>query len=148
MQQHHNEGHLNNSLRALLFIPMNSVDYSNTFILKCLLSHLFCQFPFFRIGLITGDLNSCTSVPTILEGPLSTVQLAISFFYFFQKKLCLVIIPGQLCPTLCDPMDCSPPDFSVHGIHQGRIWEWVSRRSSQPRSQTGVSDIAHRFFNF
>ena len=29
------------------------------------------------------------------------------------------------CPTLCDPMDCSPPDSSVHGILQARILEWV-----------------------
>ena len=32
----------------------------------------------------------------------------------------------QLCPTLCDPMDCSPPGFSVHGILQARILEWVA----------------------
>ena len=32
----------------------------------------------------------------------------------------------QLSPTLCDPMDCSPPGFSVHGISQVRIWEWVA----------------------
>ena len=40
----------------------------------------------------------------------------------------------QLCPTICDPMDCSLPGFSVHGIFQTRILEWVaiffSRRSS------------------
>ena len=30
----------------------------------------------------------------------------------------------QLCPTLCDPMDCSPPGSSVHGILQTRILEW------------------------
>ena len=40
----------------------------------------------------------------------------------------------QLCLTLCDPMDCSPPGFSVHGVLQARILEWVansfSRRSS------------------
>ena len=38
----------------------------------------------------------------------------------------------QLCPTLCDPMDCSLPGSSVHGILQARIQEWVtpsSRRS-------------------
>ena len=39
--------------------------------------------------------------------------------------------------TLCDPMDCSPPGSSVHGILQARILEWVampfSRESSQPR---------------
>ena len=32
----------------------------------------------------------------------------------------------QLCPTLCDPMDCSPPGSSVHGIFQARILEWVA----------------------
>ena len=45
--------------------------------------------------------------------------------------------PLQLCLTLCDPMDCSPPGFSVHGILQASILEWVvisfSRVSSQPR---------------
>ena len=32
----------------------------------------------------------------------------------------------QLCPTLCGPMDCSPPGSSVHGIFQARILEWVA----------------------
>ena len=43
----------------------------------------------------------------------------------------------QSCPILCDPMDCSPPGSSVHGISQARILEWVtipfSRGSSKPR---------------
>ena len=43
----------------------------------------------------------------------------------------------QLCPTLCDPMECSLPGSSVHGIFQARILEWVaisfSRASSRPR---------------
>ena len=30
----------------------------------------------------------------------------------------------QSCPTLSDPMDCSPPDFSIHGIFQTRVLEW------------------------
>ena len=51
--------------------------------------------------------------------------------------------------TLCDPMDCSPPGSSVHGILQARILEWVaiplSRESSQPRNQTQVSYIAGVF---
>ena len=57
---------------------------------------------------------------------------------------------AHLCPTLCDPMDCSPPGFSVHGILQARILEWVaipfSRRSSQPRDWTRIFCIAGRFF--
>ena len=32
----------------------------------------------------------------------------------------------QSCLTLCNPMDCSPPGFSVHGILQARILEWVA----------------------
>ena len=43
----------------------------------------------------------------------------------------------QLCPTLCDPMNCSPPGSSVHEILQARILEWVampcSRESSPPK---------------
>ena len=58
----------------------------------------------------------------------------------------------QLCPTLCDPMDCSPPDSSVLGILQASILEWVaipfSWGSSQPRDQTKVSCITGRFFFF
>ena len=44
---------------------------------------------------------------------------------------------SQLCPTLCNPVDCSLPGSSVHGIVQARILEWValsfSKRFSQPR---------------
>ena len=60
------------------------------------------------------------------------------------------MLVAQLCPALCDPMDCSPPGSSAHGILQARILEWVvisfSRGSSQPSDQTQVSRIAGRFF--
>ena len=36
----------------------------------------------------------------------------------------------QSCPTVCDPMDCSPPGFSVHGILQARILAWVAMATS------------------
>ena len=53
---------------------------------------------------------------------------------------------AQPCLTLCQPMDCSPPGFFVHGIFQGRILAWVassySRGSSQPKNWTGVSCIS------
>ena len=56
----------------------------------------------------------------------------------------------QLCLTLYDPINCSPPGSSVHEIFQARILEWVampsSRGSSQPRDPTQVSHIAGRFF--
>ena len=57
---------------------------------------------------------------------------------------------SQLCLTLCDPTDCSPPGSSVHGILRARILEWVAmpsaRGSSQPRDRTQVSYIAGGFF--
>ena len=52
---------------------------------------------------------------------------------------------AQLCPTLCDPIDCSPPASSVHRILQARILEWgsrsFSRGSSWPRNRTQISCI-------
>ena len=53
----------------------------------------------------------------------------------------------QSCLTLCNPLDCSPPDSSVHAIPKARILEWVavsySRGSSPPRDQTCISCISH-----
>ena len=53
---------------------------------------------------------------------------------------------AQSCPTLCDPMDCSPTGFSVQGIFQSRILEWVAtsffRGTSWPRDWTWVSHTA------
>ena len=58
---------------------------------------------------------------------------------------------AQSCPTLWDPMDCSLPGSSLHGILQARVLEWVaisfSRGSSQPRDRTQVSRIPGRCFN-
>ena len=55
------------------------------------------------------------------------------------------------CVQLCEPMDCSPLGFSVCGILQTRILEWVafpsSRGSSQPRDRTQVSHIAGRLYS-
>ena len=53
---------------------------------------------------------------------------------------------AQSCLTLCNPLNCGLPGFSVHGISQSRILEWVaislSKGSSQPRDQTQVCHIA------
>ena len=66
----------------------------------------------------------------------------------FISILCSLF--AQSCPILCDPMDCSPPGSSVHGILQARILKRVatlfSRGSSQPRDQTQVSCTAGGFF--
>ena len=58
---------------------------------------------------------------------------------------------AQSCPTFCDPVDCSLPGFSIHGILQARILLWVTisfyRGSSQPRDWTWVSHTGGKRFN-
>ena len=65
-------------------------------------------------------------------------------------SVCVKVIPS--CPTLCNPMDCSPSGSFVHRIFQARILEWVaipfSRGSSRPRNRTQVSHIPAEFFIF
>ena len=62
-----------------------------------------------------------------------------------EKKKVKVLVT-QLCPTLCNPLDCSPPGSSVHDVSQARIQELVvilfSRVSSLPRDQTHISYIS------
>ena len=64
--------------------------------------------------------------------------------------VCVCVWITQLCPALCDPMNCSLPGFSVHGTLQAGILEWIaipfSRGSSQPRNRTLVSCITDRLF--
>ena len=85
------------------------------------------------------------SLPYFLHQPPDA--WAIIWMFSDCAVLCLV---AQSCPTLWDPMDCSPPGSSVHGILQARILEWVampsSRGSSQTRDRTQVSRIAGEFF--
>ena len=67
-----------------------------------------------------------------------------SYLHFVQQttshRVWLVLV-SQLCLTLCDPMDHSPPGSSVHGILQARILEWVaisfSGTSSNPEIEPG-----------
>ena len=64
---------------------------------------------------------------------------------FLWVFLCVLV--SQSCPTLCDPMDCNPPGFSVYGILRARILEWVaipfSRGSSWPREITLPGRLYH-----
>ena len=70
-----------------------------------------------------------------------------------ESHLCCVlcwVAPSGL--TLCDPVDCSSPGSSVHGILQARVLEWVptpsSSGSSWPRDRAQISRITGRFFTF
>ena len=93
-------------------------------------------------------------------------NLTIFCFYFFLLYIIVILFShlsiyiyiylyvrevAQSCPTLCDPMDCSLPGSSVHGIFQAIVLEWIaisfSNGSSQPRDRTRVSRIVDRRFN-
>ena len=73
-----------------------------------------------------------------------TVVVGYLFYICERAKLL------QKCLTLCDPMNCSPPGYSVHGVFQAGMLEWVaisfSRRSFQTRGRSWASHIAGRLF--
>ena len=86
------------------------------------------------------------------------IERTTSFYYairtlpyvLFKFLLWFCVLVTQSCPTLCDLTDCTPPGFSVHGILQARVLEWIaipfSRGTSQPRDWTLVSCLTGRFF--
>ena len=90
--------------------------------------------------------------------PLHCCHLGSPFFdlWLLTSNLCfshivhVKVLVSQLCPTLCNPIDCSPAGSLVHGIYQARILEPVaipfSMVSSWPRNRTWVLCIAGRFF--
>ena len=57
--------------------------------------------------------------------------------------VCVCVLVAQSCLTLCDPTNCSPTDFSIHGILQAKILEWevilCSRESSRFRDRIQIS---------
>ena len=60
-------------------------------------------------------MGFCMDQISVHPSTVNTLFLLYKVFVLF----------AQSCPTLCDPMDCSPPGSSVHGILQARILEWV-----------------------
>ena len=98
--------------------------------------------------------NACSSSDlTELAWYLIFESVCVRIFVSMYVHVCTRAKSLQLCQTLCDPVDCSPPGFSVHAILQVRILEWVavssSRGSSQPRDQTRISmspALPGRFF--
>ena len=99
------------------------------------------------------DLDSWlpTQILLFYQGRVQTTSPGdsdIVCIFFWTHYACVLV--SQSCLTLCDPMDCSPPGSSDHGILQVRTLEWIvipfSRGSFQPRDQTLVSCISGRFF--
>ena len=71
--------------------------------------------------------NSVCVLVYASEFSLMEMYLLPIFLQVFAKLL-------QSCPTLCDPVDCSPPGSSAHGVIQARILKWVAMPSSRGSS--------------
>ena len=75
------------------------------------------------------------------KGPLKSFQSSLCWT---RVCVCVCVCANSLepCLTLCDPMGCSPPGSSVHGILQARIQEWVPSSSSRESSCAGIKPVS------
>ena len=75
-----------------------------------------------------------------MNGFATFCQYSMLNLLLHKNNIYIFDVCAQSCPTLCDPMDCSSPGSSVHGISQARILEWVaipfSRDLPDPRIKT------------
>ena len=99
----------------------------------------------------TDSRQACLSVPRQkLVGPRLTRKLSFNVRSLFCSMCCHRLVTKS-CPTLCDPMDCSPPGSSVHGILQAGTLERVaissSRGSSWPGSEPRSPALAGVFLS-
>ena len=94
---------------------------------------------------VNKPLNPPTVIPSLPEKEI--LHDCLEFLETVYPHKC---VSAHLCPTLCNPMDFSPPCSSVNGIIQARIQDWVdipfSRGSSPLRDWTRIFYTAGRFF--
>ena len=135
--------------RSLLkFMSIELVMLSGHIIL-CHLLLLPSIFPSIRVNgiLLIHKKEQCWVICRDVNGPR---VCHTEWGYSERHKYHVCVLFTQPCPTLRNPMDCSLPGSSVHGIHQARTLEWVaipfSRESSQPGDWTWVSCTAGRSF--
>ena len=93
---------------------------------------------------LTAKLNIC--VYLWAHSPPLCFPVYICYVCMFSMShthmVCIYICSVlQLCPTLCNPMDWSPPGSSLHEIFWARILEWVAISSSSGSSQPGIEPI-------
>ena len=122
-----------------------------------------CSLPRFSVHGIFPGKNTGVGCHFLLQRIFPTQRSNPGLLHYRQMLYCLSYqgSPTQLyaaaaakslqsCPTLCNPMDCSLPGYSFHGIFQAIVLEWVaisfSRGSSRPRDQTQVPCIVNRPF--
>ena len=76
------------------------------------------------------------TLPTKVR-PVKAMVFPVVTYGLDYKESCVCLLVTQSCLPLCDPMNCSPPGFSVRGILQARILEWVDISFSKGSSWLG-----------
>ena len=99
-------------------------------------SSLFFFF-FFAISLI---LEICKATQKCFTEPETHLPLHLGAC--MCACVCMFMLSCFSHVQLCDPMDCSPPDSSVHGILQARILEWVTMPSSRGSLPPGIEPMS------
>ena len=147
------EGHIYISVTVrnsgfLYFLRIATLSYLFSFpfapFFGVLCSPLFVPWVYkYHLMVTMGALNECF-IDTFDSFHVFLIHWYVDF------SCCCCLVTSIVSDRLCDPMDCSPPGSSVHGILQARVLEWVampsSRGSSRLRDGTSVSCIAGRFF--
>ena len=111
-----------NKISDFIFISSISliISFENDWV-QSSISH--CIQQIMQLSVIPGrrtDLLLASMLQSSVKLPFTGVQV-----FFFIINLQIIHVLCALCPTLCNPMDCSPPGFSVHGMFQARILELV-----------------------
>ena len=87
------------------------------------------------MSLMIHDITLSTKVHLVKAMIFSVVMYGCES-WTIKKAAAAAAKSLQLCPTVNDPMDCSPPGSSIHGIFQARVLEWVAIAFSERKLST------------
>ena len=90
------------------------------------------ELQFYKMEIYGGNGCECTL-------PLNHI---LKIAQMIMLCVCACVLSRFSCVQLCDPMDCCPPDSSLHGILQARILEWVAMPSSRGSSDPGIKSAS------
>ena len=139
----HGHTHMYTQRHMCICKPTRAHIYVDTYICiharTRMLTDMLLQHCMLRINIQDSDSQNC-QIQSQPRKPKSCLLLHThkgreTFSHISRRRLMLV---SQSCPTFCDPMDYSPPGFSVHGIFQARILEWVAFPFSRVSSNPGI----------
>ena len=110
------------------------------FVLVMVYSELFWN----HLRSITG-LSKWVIVPMLFQNSsylschvLHVATTLLTYLLVVTVSVCRTVLVAQSCLTLCDPIDCSLPSFSVHGIPQARMLECIAIPFSREHPNPGI----------